>query len=487
MKYYDNFVSKDVFHFFEKISEVPHCSYDEQRISDYLVGFAKERDLEYHQDEHLNVIIKKNATAGYENAPAVILQGHMDMVCEKNAATVHDFSKDPIVHVVKEDMLYADGTTLGADNGIAVAMALALLDSSDVPHPRLECLFTVEEEVGLAGAQAIEADKLSGKYLINIDSEEEGTFLVSCAGGCGATLSLPIEWTILDGEFELCDLSITGLKGGHSGISIHEERGNSIKLLGRVLAELDKKINLEIQSIEGGSKDNAIPREAAAIVAIDKGRLGELKELLAELEKAFAAELHGKDHAPKLEAKLIESSKASVFNQATKKNTLALINAASSGVHTMSSGIAGLVESSKNLGVVRTSSDDFVVSFSVRSSVESLLFAQLSSLDALAELAGASVKVSGLYPGWEYNPESKLRELFVDTYCELYEQEPKIEAIHAGLECGILKKKLGDVDIISLGPDIFDPHSPDEHVRISSVENVYQFLLAVLKNFNKLS
>ncbi|MDO4710336.1 MAG: aminoacyl-histidine dipeptidase [Peptostreptococcaceae bacterium] len=486
MKYYDQLTSKEVFHFFEVISNIPHCSFEEQQISDHLVRFAQERNLEYYQDEKLNVIIKKEASAGYENAPAIILQSHIDMVCEKNASKVHDFKTDPIVHVVKEDMLFADGTTLGADNGIAVAMSLALLDSKDIPHPKLECLFTVQEEVGLLGAQEIDPTKLDGKYLINIDSEEEGTFLVSCAGGCRADISIPIGWTILDGEFDMCTITLSGLKGGHSGISIHEERGNSIKLLGRLLSEIQKEIDLEIQSLEGGSKDNAIPREAVAIVAIDKNSLDSLQKRLAHWEQIFNNELQSKDNALSISAEVIESTKISVFDQLTKRNVLALLALASNGVNTMSANIHGLVESSKNLGVIQTGSDNFSASFSIRSSVESLLFSQINDLEQLTALLGGDIGIRGLYPGWEYDPRSKLRDLFVSTYKEVNSTEPKVEAIHAGLECGILKKKLSDVDMISLGPDIFDPHSPDEHVRISSVDRVYSFLLEVLKRSDKL-
>lgn len=486
MKYYEQLKSKDVFHFFEVISNIPHCSFEEQKISDYLVDFAKERNLEYYQDEKLNVIIKKNATAGYENVPAVILQSHMDMVCEKNAITVHNFQTDPIKHVVKGEMLYADGTTLGADNGVAVAMSLALLDSKDAVHPKLECLFTVQEEVGLLGAQEIDASKLDGKYLINIDSEEEGTFLVSCAGGCRADISIPVSWTILDGEFDICKLTISGLRGGHSGMSIHEERGNSIKLLARLLSEVSKEINIEIQNLEGGSKDNAIPREATAIVAIDKNALPQLQAELEKWQAVFNNELLGKDNPLTIQAEIIETEKIAVFNQKTKQDILATLSIVSNGVYSMSHSIHGLVESSKNLGVISTGTDAFNFTFSIRSSVESLLFAQITELEHLVKWLNGKISIRGLYPGWEYNPESKLRDLFIKTYKNMHNVEPKIEAIHAGLECGILKKKLGDVDIISLGPDIFDPHSPDEHVRIDSVDRVYQFVVEVLKNAKEL-
>lgn len=486
MSFYEQLDSKNVFRYFEEISSIPHCSFDEQKISDYLFDFAKKRGLEVYQDSSLNIIIKKGATQGYENAPIIILQGHMDMVCEKNSCTVHDFKKEGIKFVVKDDMLYADGTTLGADNGIAVAMSLAILDSKDIPHPKLECLFTVQEEVGLLGANNVESDKLDGKFLINIDSEEEGTFLVSCAGGCRADINVPIKWTVLDGDFDLCKIKLSGLRGGHSGMSIHEERGNSIKLLGRLLSALNNSINLEIQSIDGGSKDNAIPRESAAIVAINKNSLTVLQEKLDYWKSVFNAELVGKDNEISIFAEVIESDKISVFSEITKKSVLATINTISNGVYTMSSGIPGLVESSKNMGVILTEADSVEVVLSIRSSVESLLYAQIHDIEHVVELVEGKMSIRGLYPGWEYNPNSKLRDLFIDTYKTINGKDPKVEAVHAGLECGILKKKLGEVDMISLGPDIFDPHSPDEHVRISSVDRVYKFLLEVLKNTTEL-
>ncbi len=487
MSFYEQLESKAVFNFFEEISKIPHCSFEEQQISDYLVNFAKERNLEVYQDEALNVIIKKPATAGYENIPAIILQGHMDMVCEKNACTIHDFQNEGIKHVVKGDKLYADGTTLGADNGIAVAMALAILDANDLDHPALECLFTVQEEVGLMGANEIDATKLDGKYLINIDSEEEGTFLVSCAGGCRADITIPIKWTLLEGEFELYQITVKGLRGGHSGISIHEERGNSIKLLGRLLTGLDKKYNIEIQSLEGGSKDNAIPREASVVIAASKDDYSDLLGEMVKWQAVFHKELRKKDNELSLILDKVDSEKISVFNQETKNKVLAFLGTTANGVYTMSASIEGLVESSKNLGVISTDADSFSAALSIRSSVESLLYAQIEDIEHFAKIIGASMSIRGLYPGWEYNPNSRIRDLFYSTYKELNGYAPKVEAIHAGLECGILKKKLGDVDIISLGPDIFDPHSPDEHVSISSVDRVYKFLLEVLKRAKKLA
>lgn len=481
---YDKLVNKKVFHFFEEISKIPHCSFNEKKLSDYLVKFAKERNLECYQDKALNVIIKKDATEGYQNIPAVILQGHIDMVCEKNSDTIHDFNNEGIKHILKKDMLFADGTTLGADNGIAVAMMLAILDSTDINHPKLECLFTVQEEVGLLGAQEIEADKLDGKYLINIDSEEEGTFLVSCAGGCRVDIKIPVQWTEVTGEHNFIKIKIHGLKGGHSGMSIHEERGNSIKLISRLLTTLSKKHNIEIQSISSGSQDNAIPREAIAIVAIDKDDINNIQSTIEKITNEFNIELRGKDNNLLFELEVIETDNLKVLNQNSKLKLLSLIALSHNGVYSMSYDIHGLVESSKNIGIFRTEEDNIQITYCIRSSVESLLDAQIDDLTHLSTLLSGSINVNGIYPGWEYNPTSKLRDMFKEVYQEMYNKKPKIEAVHAGLECGILKKKLGEIDIISLGPDIFDPHSPNEHVDIQSVDRVHSFILNVLKKFN---
>lgn len=486
MKFYENLTSKDVFQYFEKISEIPHCSFDEKRISDYLVSFAKERNLEVYQDEELNVIIKKEATSGYEDAPIIMLQGHIDMVCEKNSDVIHDFKTEGIKHVVKGNMLYADGTTLGADNGIAVAIALAILDSKDIPHPKLECIFTVQEEVGLLGANFIDRKNLDGKYLINIDSEEEGIFLVSCAGGCRTDIKTPIEWTVLEGNFQFIKLSISGLRGGHSGMSIHEERGNAIKILGKILYNLNKNFNIEIQELNGGAQDNAIPRESSAIIAINPNQFEKIANHLNLLKKQLDTELNGKDNPININFEKITNEKITVFNQKTKLNVISLILLSQNGVYSMSNGVKGLVESSKNLGILKTDYNCVTASYCVRSSVESLLYSQLDELQILANQINGETKTWGIYPGWEYNPNSKLRDLFLKTYKNIYNTDAKIDAIHAGLECGILKKNLGDVDIISLGPDIFDPHSPDEHLCISSTTRVYEFILEVLKNSNDL-
>ena len=486
MNFYDNLNAKNVFHFFEEISKIPRGSFNEKGISNYLVNFGKERNLESYQDDIYNVIIKKNATEGLGDAPTIILQGHTDMVCEKNSGTEHDFLTDPIEIIQKDDMLYANGTTLGADNGIAVAMMLAILDSSDIAHPRIECLFTTQEEVGLNGAQALEPSSLDGKILINLDSEEYGNFLVSCAGGATAEVSLDCEWTLLDGDYDVFNLKISGLKGGHSGLNIIEERGNAIKIMGRLLSELDKVVNFEIQSIEAGSKDNAIPREAMATIAVAKGKEDALSEFVSAWESTLRNELRGKDNPISIVFEKTDTNKVTVFNQNTKRNVIYFLSTVSNGVNTMSYDIKDLVESSKNIGVISQDANYTKCLFSIRSSVESLLLSQINELEQVAGVLNSKVKGSGMYPGWEYSPVSPIRDLLVEVYKEIEKKEPAVSAIHAGLECGILKQKLGELDIVSLGPDIFNPHSPDEHVSVSSIDKAYALLVAVLEKANKL-
>ena len=479
--------SAKVFEFFEEISAIPRCSFNEKQISDYLVKFAKSRNLEVYQDEIYNVVIKKQATPNLIGAPTVILQGHIDMVCEKNSDMNHNFNTDPIKLVFKEDMLCAQGTTLGADNGIAVAMMLAILDADDLSHPNLECAFTAQEEVGLDGAKELNPTWLDGKVMINIDSEEYGNFLVSCAGGGGVEITLDTHWTMLDGEFEIVRLKVSGLKGGHSGINIIEERGNAIKILGRLLAELENDVSFEIQHIEGGSKDNAIPREAFVDIAIDPQKFIALEGFVSEWISILNNELRNKDNPIDITIKKISTDKVTVYNQDTKNKLIYLLAIARNGVNTMSADIEGLVESSQNLGVITQDATTTKVAFSIRSSVESLLNNQITELQLLATALGGKAVLSGVYPGWEYNPVSPLRDLFVDVYKSIEKEEPKVSAIHAGLECGILKQKLGEVDIISIGPDIFNPHSPDEHASIGSIDRTYTLILEVLKQANRLA
>ncbi|SCG82936.1 aminoacylhistidine dipeptidase [Proteiniborus sp. DW1] len=478
----ENLEPKAVFSFFEDMTQIPRCSGNEKAISDYLVEFAKKRSLEVIQDEALNVIIKKPGTKGYENAPTVILQGHMDMVCEKNKDTDHDFSTDPLKLRVVDDMLMATGTTLGADNGIAVAYALAILDSNEISHPPLEVLITTEEETGMGGANSLDPSNLKGKILINIDSEEEGTLLVSCAGGIRNIISIPIEWNDSPKDYLVYDLRVRGLKGGHSGMEINKERGNSNIILGRVLKEISTNNDIYLAAISGGAKMNAIPRESDAVLLVNSNGRAKVEEEIAEWNKIIGNELKTADPDLRIELELSNSTYEKVFSKETMKKVLTALVLIPNGVQTMSMEIEGLVQSSTNLGVLTTTEKEVSLECAIRSSVRTLKLDIVRKMEALADLIGARTSSEGDYPAWEYRKDSYIREVFVDTYKRMYGKEPIITAIHAGLECGLFDEKLDNVDMISLGPNMYDVHTPNEHVSISSTKRVWEYLLEVLKS-----
>lgn len=471
-----------VFRYFEEISLIPRGSGNEKAISDYLVDFAKHHQLEVIQEENLNVIIRKPASPGYESAPTVILQGHMDMVCEKNHDTIHDFEKDPIRLRIIDDMIYATDTTLGADNGIAIAYALAILSAKDIPHPPLEVIMTVEEETGLGGATALDSQHVTGKYLINLDSEEEGEFLVSCAGGVRTRQILPISHENVPQALMPYKISIRGLKGGHSGMDINKGRGNSNKIMGRILNDLSSAFPYHLGSINGGSKMNAIPREADALILLDKKYIPVLESKIQEWNTVLKNELRSSDADVSVKTEKYEGpSISSVFTEEIKNKVITSLLLIPNGVQTMSMDIDNLVESSTNLGVVTTSDEDIRFESATRSSVRSLKYGILSQGKSLAESLGCQFVPDSEYPEWEYNPESELRNLFLRVYKNFYGKEAKVIAIHAGVECGILKEKKADLDMISLGPNMYDVHTPNEHLSISSTQRTWDFLLAVLK------
>jgi dipeptidase D len=477
----------NVFKFFEEITRIPRGSGNEKQISDYLVAFAKERNLEVLQDKALNVIIKKPAAPGYEKAPTVILQGHMDMVCEKNKETVHDFEKDPIKLRVLEDMIYATDTTLGADNGIAIAYALALLDSKDLPHPALEVLLTTDEESTMGGAIALEGANLKGRLLVNMDSEEEGKLLVSSAGGTKAKTILPITWEAAKSDCDTVRIAMGGLKGGHSGMEINRGRGNANKLMGRLLNEIGSEVEIHINEINGGVKSNAIPREMEVVAQVGRKDLLKLQEKLAEFEAAIKNELRAAD--PEVYVKLETGVQPveRVFDKETQCKAIGFLVMVPNGVQSMSMEIQGLVESSTNLGVVMTQGDSFITINEIRSSVRSLKKNTLNMVHTLTATLGGETRVESDYPEWEYNPNSQMRKLFQELYKGMTGKDAEIIAIHAGLECGVLIQKLPGMDAISLGPNIFDVHTPNEHFSISSTERVWNYLLEVLKNMNKMA
>lgn len=467
-----------VFRYFEQLSQIPRGSHNEKEVSDFLYHFGQSLGLDCIQDDIMNVIIKKPGTAGYENAPTVILQGHMDMVCEKNADTVHDFTTDPLKLFIDGDLLKADGTTLGADNGIAVAYAMALLDANDIKHPPLEVIITVEEETGMGGVIGFKKENVTGKIMINIDSEEEGVFFASCAGGVRANIHLPVERKAFEGT--AYEIMIKDLKGGHSGLNIKDGRGNAIKLLGRLLNELEMPYDLI--EIFGGSKPNAIPREATAVIACTS--FDALKSQIEALENKYNNELIQTDH---LKIEIKESSeRKEAYTDALKTKIVQGLVMFPCGIQTMSFAIEGLVESSLNIGVLSEKSGSIVFESAIRSSVRSLKYEILKRVETLATLLDGTVETISDYPEWAYNNNSKLQELFKRVYKETTGKEAEIAAIHAGLECGFFAEKLTDVgdgsdlDMISLGPDMANVHTPYEQLSISSVERTWEFLKQVL-------
>ncbi|WP_232695850.1 aminoacyl-histidine dipeptidase [Brevibacillus daliensis] len=476
-----------VFHSFNQLSQIPRGSGNEHAVSNYLMSFAKELGLDAIQDEALNLIIKKPATQGFEAAPAIILQGHMDMVCEKNKGTTHDFDKDPLQLRVKDGMLYATDTTLGADNGIAVAYMMALLSDKNAEHPAIEALITTEEESTMGGALAVDFSNMDGQILLNLDGEAEGVLLVSCAGGVTARQRLPIEWDRLQADRKAYRLWISGLFGGHSGAEIHKERGNANKLLGRVLSDAREQISLQIQYVHGGMKTNAIPREAEAIIFISIEQEATLQEIVEKWQMTLQKELRVQDPNVQVSVEQLEAIESAhgketkVLSEKTASLLLSSILLTPNGVKAMSMDIENLVESSNNLGVIRIDGDMILLENEVRSSVATAKEAIVEELRALATLTGATLATDSSYPEWAYRPDSMIRPLCVDVYEKVYGKPAQVEAVHAGLECGVFAGHAPYLDMISFGPNIYDPHTPDEHVDILSTIRVWEYLLEVLQ------
>lgn len=478
---------KGVFKYFSEISEIPRGSGNEQAISDYLVSFAKEHQLEYTQDELNNVIIIKKATPGYENESAIILQGHMDMVCEKRKEYTHDFLKEGIHLIVDGDFLHADGTTLGADNGIAVAYILAIFNDESLKHPRLEAIITSDEEVGMNGAKALELSHLQGKYMINLDSEEEGYLLCSCAGGLTGTSILPVKRVSAFGK--KVKIGIGGLKGGHSGADIDKNRSNATKLLGRLLFDLRENNSYGLISMQGGFKDNVIPREANAELLITAEDTNELTDKyngittsITDILNRYKQELSTSEPELNFSIEDMGDDNFETLHPVSFEKMLFLLVNMPNGVQTMSSDLEGLVESSLNLGIFHTMDDKVEFKTSVRSSKSSVKYYISSKLNYMISFLGGDYVVRSEYPAWEFQKDSPLREHLLKLYREVYGKEMKVEAIHAGLECGLIHDKLQDIDIVSIGPDVTAVHTIEEKISISSAIRVYQFLEKVLED-----
>jgi len=476
MKVLENLEPYSVFAFFEELCAIPHGSGNTKPVSDWCVAFAKARGLAYVQDETNNVIIMKEATPGYERAEPVILQGHLDMVCEKEPGNLKDMETEGLDLAVDGDVISAKGTTLGGDDGIAVAMALAVLDSKDLPHPRIEAVFTVDEEIGMLGAAVLDLSPLKGRRLLNLDSEEEGIFTVSCAGGNRTECILPLVRTSFAGT--ILRVTVGGLLGGHSGAEIHKNRGNSSMLMGRVLCALSGQTDLRLVSVDGGAKDNAIPRETIALlVAADADAA---KKAIAEMDTALKHEYRVSD--PDVFVRCAEAALSGTPMDAdTTQKAVCLLTCLPNGVQFMSNDIPGLVQTSLNLGILTTGQDELIASFCVRSSAASQKAMLVDRLDCLSKQLGGSIRIHGDYPAWEYRENSTLRDLCVDVFREQYGHDPKVEAIHAGVECGLFSGKLPDLDCLSLGPNLTEIHTYREKMSISSVQRVWNFITEVLR------
>ena len=465
-----------VFGFFEEICAIPHGSGNTRLISDYLVNFAKERGLRYLQDDANNVIIFQEGTCGYEDHAPVILQGHMDMVCEKDAACTLDMAVDGLDVTHDGTCVFAKGTTLGGDDGIAVAYALALLDDRSIPHPPLEVIITVDEEIGMLGAAAIDLSEIKGRTLINIDSEEEGIFTVSCAGGATATISLPGERRAVYGP--CIRLAVDGLKGGHSGVEIHMNRANANKIMGEFLSRIQALMPLCLTSYVGGSKDNAITRSASANVVAMGINLERINGIAEELQAEVRAQYDEPEAT--VQAFDVDALGGNALTTEATAKVIGLLCTAPFGVQAWSEDIPGLVQTSLNMGIAKLG-NTMNMTFSVRSSVNSEKQALLGKLKELAEFYGGTYTQMGEYPAWEYNPDSKLRDVMVQTYTDMFGKKPEVLAIHAGLECGLLGEKLPGLDCVSIGPQMHDIHTSREKLEIASTERTWKFLLEILK------
>ena len=434
----ENCEPKRVFHYFEEICKIPHGSGNTRQISDYLVQFAKNHDLKYIQDEMNNVVIYKPGTAGYENAPTVIVQGHMDMVCEKRPDVDHDFTKDGLNLSVEGDYVSANGTTLGGDDGIAVAYGLALLESDTIAHPPLEVFITVDEEIGLLGAVGFDCSVLKGRRFINLDSEAEGSLWISCAGGLSGISHIPV--TRLEAKGEKLTVKISGLMGGHSGAEIDKNRANANSLLGKFLHGLDAKAGYELISVQGGQKDNAITRESIAELLTVKENVEAVKEYAASMQTAWREEYTGTDEGITVTVTEEGEQDAKVLHPTSKEKVVFFLVNVPYGVQKMSGTIKGLVETSTNIGILKTSENEVLGSSSIRSSVETARDALSDKIEYLTEFLGGEYERQGVYPAWEYRKDSPLRDKMVEVYEEMYGQKPNVVAIHAGLECGLFYK-----------------------------------------------
>ncbi len=478
-------ITEEILGVLQGINSIPRCSKHEERIANWLKEWSLSNGFNVRYDGVNNILITVPASKGYETSPVVVIQGHMDMVCEKDPASSHDFSRDPIDQYIDGDWLKARGTTLGADNGIAIAMALVLAKNQEFPHPPLELLFTVDEETGLTGANALMPDFVSGKILLNLDSEDEGVFTIGCAGGLNTKISVPLEYDTLPDDHIICRLTVSGLAGGHSGIDIHEKRANANKILEGCLEALIKDVNIGLINMRGGSAHNAIPRQAEALIAVPLHEYEDALSIVREIEEDTASEYQEMD--PNLSIRLLEQgeiSERSLIKKEFAGNIITLLNQLPHGVARMSEDVPGLVETSNNLATITTDDNHLVILSSQRSSTDLGLAEITKKIEDMSKSAGATVIHNGGYPAWQPYLDSSLLKRSRDIYLETFGKEADIKVIHAGLECAVIGSRFKGMDMISFGPTIRNPHSPYEKLYIPSVLKVWQFLTALLSSFS---
>lgn len=469
---------KKVFHFFEELCGIPHGSSNEKEISDYCVKFANDRGFEIIQDSINNIIIKKRGTSGYEDSEPVILQAHLDMVCEKTPDSKHDFEKDGLKVYIEDGYVKAKDTTLGGDDGIGVTMALAVLDSTDIPHPPIEVVLTVDEEGNMSGAEQLDMSVLKGRRLINLDSDEEGVLTAGCAGGIEVEVGLPLYKAERTGT--LVTLKITGLLGGHSGTDIEKQRGNANKMMGRLLKHIAKKVELKLIDVTGGSAANVIASEATADILIDEADTEKVKKVAEKMLATWNNEFMGEESGLSLVVEMTGQVTANVCDKESTEKVIAYLVASPNGLREYSRRLEGLVETSLNMGVVDMISDTVITKYLIRSSVDSRMQELREELESSAVLAGGTSEVTLEYPAWQFDLNSKLQKIMVDTYKDMFGELPTVFTTHAGLECGLFLGKCPELECVSVGPDLLDIHSVNEKLDIASTERTWNYLKAVL-------
>jgi len=471
-----------VFRYFEDLTRIPRGSGNEDMVCEYLIKFAKDHEFTYYKDDMKNVLINVPAPPGYENHPVIILQAHTDMVCEKNEETIHDFTKDPIKIEIEGDKVIAKETTLGADDGMGIALAMALATDPEAAHPALEIVCTSDEERGMSGVEFFDASVLKGRTLINLDADDEGVFVVGCAGGPVIRTEIPVVWENVTDEFIPLQIKIAGLKGGHSGEDIHRGRGNSNILLNRILRRIESAMHYYISEVSGGLQYNAIPREAEATIFVPNKNLEEVLKIVNEMTAIFKNEYYLIEDDMKISVEKVVAVSRRVLSKESQKRFMNFITFSECGITRMNLQLDGVVESSVSVGVVRTEADKLIVMTMTRSSMKSMYMEMYYKIVKLAQEVKGKIQILNNCPEWEFNPKSEVKQLFEKTYEEIFDKKPKVTVLHAGLECGIFAKKIPEyVDMIAVGPDIRDLHTPGEYVFISSVQKFYKFFKEVFK------